>query len=117
MRPLEREGYKIDVATDYPSFQQQFSKNRYNLFVVDLILPQKPVGETLQDDEFISMPGLRIIEEIAKKNRPIIVLSVVSEAHIYDQLNKIGNVVRILNKGTVFPSDFKEIVDEVMKMF
>lgn len=113
MRPLEKKGFIVDFAEDYPSFVKKLDQN-YDLYVVDLILPQKEIGEKIKDGEFIELPGVKIIDEIDKLGKPIIVLTVVSDPALYEDLKKKNSVKKVLNKGNIFPTDFAEDVLEIL---
>jgi DNA-binding response OmpR family regulator len=113
-RPLEKIGHAVDYASDYPSYVRMKNQAEYDLYVVDLILPQKEEGQFLSEKEFIENTGLKVVTEIAKTDKPIMIVTVVENPEVHSQLRSIPNVKSILNKGELFPSDFKSEVLKVM---
>ena len=116
MRPLEKKGFVVDHVLDYPSFDKLPDIESYDLYVIDLILPQKDHGKTVSDEEFVSLPGMQIIDRISDLGKPIIVFTVVIQAKVHKELEKKKNVKKILIKGNIFPSDFMEDVYDCLGM-
>ncbi len=113
MLPLEKIGFCIDYVADYASMLKM-KLDSYDLFIVDLILPQKEVGEIVIDKEYIPMPGVKIVDELDKLRKPIIILTVVRDQEIFSHLKNKQNVRSIMTKGNIFPSDFKSEVLEIL---
>lgn len=112
-RPLEKNGFQITPVTDTESFFTLENKYNFDLYIVDLILPQKKNYDTLDPDEFENLPGIKIVHDLNSKGKKIIVLSVVSEKIMRTLKRKYVNVLKIIKKGNVFPSDFRELVLEL----
>lgn len=115
VRPLMKAGIIFENATDYPSFHEKFHSEKYDLFIVDLILPQQNIDKKTDQEELFGYTGLKIAAEIAQKNLPIVILSIVSDPEIRTNLNKLGSVIKIIDKGSVLPSDFKKIILDIFK--
>ena len=113
MDPLREEGFEVNTATDYPQFVERLKEGKYDLFVVDLILPQASVGEQVAYEDFIDLVGLKIIDSLNKSHpeAPVIVVTVVKDTEAVEQY---ANVKRVLHKGNLYPSDFQEVVHSII---
>ena len=118
MRPLELEGFKIDVAT---SVSECYIKGQawtvYDMIIVDLILPLSndeniPVEITKWIDENMEYPGIGMVKwfiEEKKVDCPLLILSVVNDVFERFQLPK-NKSIKILSKKGILPSKIKQEV-------
>jgi CheY-like chemotaxis protein len=113
MRPLEREGHRIDVAPDKLRALDLLSSSQYDLILLDIIIPDgaDPGGDDLEPYE-----GIRVLQLIRRElhlQTPVIIFSVVNETTVREATKRLG-VQKILSKGSLLPSDMKSAVHEVL---
>jgi CheY-like chemotaxis protein len=124
-RPLEREGFAIDVAVSaLEGYQKAKDWKKYDLLVVDLIMPLSDSDETWslpQDveswktEEYAGIGLLKWLKRDLNVQRPIMVLSVFK-----DPVTKYGledlNLEGALFKRGLLPSQVKEAVFEILDL-
>ena len=110
VRPLERSGYLIErIYSVKEALDNIDSTCTCDLILLDLIIPP---GET--DERFGHYPGmylLRTFREEYQLKQPIIALSVVADADIFQDIKTLG--AELENKP-ILPSKLKQLVDEVL---
>ncbi len=110
VRPLERSGYLIErFYTVREALDNIDALQACDLILLDLIIPP---GET--DEPVGHYPGmylLRTFREKYKFMQPVIVLSVVANAEVFQDLKVLG--AEIENKP-ILPSKLKRLVEEIL---
>ncbi|SDU65861.1 response regulator [Desulfobacula phenolica] len=112
VRPLLKKGFKVDHVTNLESYCEKQNLQKYDLFIVDLMIPQKKRNGDIT--EFDPYPGIQILKNLIDLNKPILVLSIVTDTEIMKTINKMDSSIKILRKGNVFPSDFKYEIYELL---
>jgi DNA-binding response OmpR family regulator len=115
VRPLEKSGFIIEYCTDYTSFLKKNTSD-IDLYIVDLLLPQKEEGAIVSEEEFIDITGMKVINEIIKTDKPIVVFTVVENTVILSELRSMKNIKAILSKGEIYPSDFKNDIMKILEI-
>jgi CheY-like chemotaxis protein len=113
VRPLEREGHRIDVAPDKLSALDMLRSRAYDLIILDIIIPD---GRENAGDELEPYEGIKVLQVIRRDlhlETPVIVFSVVNEAAAREATKRLG-VQKVLSKGSLLPSDMKNAVHEVL---
>ena len=112
VRPLERSGYVIErFYTVKEALENEEALRACDLILLDLIIPP---GDT--DDHFGHYPGmylLRTFREQYKLEQPVIVLSVVADAEVFQDLKTLN--AEIENKP-ILPSKLKRLVEEMLEI-
>jgi len=107
VRPLQNAGYQITTYSNVPEALKNMDIIRAaDLLLVDLIHP------TGVDNHQPHFPGLMFIEKIRKEYRlqkPIVALTVVTNAEALGQLEKLN--VRVENKP-ILPSRLKVVIEK-----
>lgn len=110
VRPLERGGYGIErFYTVKEALDNLDALRACDLILLDLIIPP---GET--DAHVGHYPGmylLRTFREQYQLEQPVIVLSVVADAEVFQDLKTLG--AEIENKP-ILPSKLKRLVEEIL---
>lgn len=111
MRPLLKEGCEIDTALDLEKAKQRLKEKKYNLIVLDIILPS---GKDLRSKEdFMDLErfyGLKLLESMPIEFPPILVLTVVTDEEIIEYIKSFPKVKKVVSKGMLKPSELKEKV-------
>ncbi len=110
VRPLERSGYQIErFYTVREALDNLDTLKACDLILLDLIIPlggaAEPVGH---------YPGMYLLRTFREKyalEQPVIVLSVVADAEVFQDLKSLG--AEIENKP-ILPSKLKRLVEEVL---
>ncbi len=109
VRPLERGGYHIDrFYTVKEALDNIETLQVCDLILLDLIIPPG------SDERFGHYPGmylLRTFREEYQLKQPVIVLSVVADAEVFQDLKTLN--AEIENKP-ILPSKLKRLVEEVL---
>ena len=110
VRPLERSGYLIErFYTVKEALDNLDALKACDLILLDLIIPP---GETdAQVGHYPGMYLLRTFREQYQLEQPVIVLSVVADAEVFQDLKTLG--AEIENKP-ILPSKLKRLVEEVL---
>ena len=110
VRPLERSGFVIErFYTVKEALDNVEALQACDLIPLDLIIPP---GDT--DERFGHYPGmylLRTFREQYQLEQPVIVLSVVADADVFQDLKTLN--AEIENKP-ILPSKLKRLVEEVL---
>ena len=110
VRPLERSGFVIErFYTVKEALDNVEALQACDLILLDLIIPP---GDT--DERFGHYPGmylLRTFREQYQLEQPVIVLSVVADADVFQDLKTLN--AEIENKP-ILPSKLKRLVEEVL---
>jgi|LakMenEpi03Aug12_release.lakeMendotaPanAssembly.Ray.scaffolds.fasta_scaffold129395_5 CheY-like chemotaxis protein len=101
--PLEKKGWSISYAASYQDALKLLEQN-YDVFLVDLIIPQIGSNVEVDDDQSNDTRylGLKLIEKIRKcfgTNFPVIAFSVVHDPSVNKALDELGVNFRF-TKGT-----------------
>lgn len=110
VRPLERNGYQIErFHTVKEALDNLDVLRACDLILLDLIIP---IGEAnVEVGYYPGMYLLRTFREIYHLEQPVIVLSVVANAEVFQDLKTLG--AEIENKP-ILPSKLKRLVEEVL---
>jgi CheY-like chemotaxis protein len=112
VRPLERGGYAIErFYTVKEALDNIETLRACDLILLDLIIPP---GET--DERFGHYPGMYLLRTFRQKyqfDQPVIVLSVVADAEVFQDLKELD--AEIENKP-ILPSKLKRLVEEVLEI-
>ena len=110
VRPLERGGYQIErFYTVKEALDNLDALKSCDLILLDLIIPP---GETdAQVGHYPGMYLLRTFRDQYQLKQPVIVLSVVADAEVFQDLKTLG--AEIENKP-ILPSKLKRLVEDVL---
>ena len=122
LNPLEEQGARIFNAKNYKQAIESLNSGvKFDLFVVDLIIPNGNADELCEEredklDKTNDILGVNVC--ILCKNKypdvPIVVITVVSDNVTIKKLMEIG-VNRIFQKGSLFPSELKDELIDLIK--
>lgn len=123
VRPLEKSGFQIDVATSASGGYHKLSNRQaYDLIVVDLILPlsddaSSPPPEVAAwlNEQYSGIGLLRWLMQDPKIECPVLVLSVVQDPISIYSLEGLGLAGSLLKRG-LLPSRVKEEVFRLLGM-
>jgi len=110
VRPLEKDGCKIDIAEDMMQVLSLMEVlGEYDLLLLDILIPdgsRKPTNLN-------SYVGVDLLYKIRAlyPDLPVIVLTVVTDPKIQEKIY-LGDVRRILPKGSCLPSKLRQAVYE-----
>lgn len=116
MRPLSKKNFCINHAHSLEKFSLIQDINTYDLFVVDIMIPQFENNNRIQLEDFEPYPGLKVIEQLVKYDKPIVVLSVVTDPAVTKIIESYKSNIKFLTKGNIFPSDFKYEIFEMLNI-
>jgi CheY-like chemotaxis protein len=95
-QPLVEAGYVVDVVETATEAFDTLNGDRYDLYIVDLLLPQEDAFQ-----EYVEFPGVEILKRMIDKYniRPenVMVFTVVNDEEVHDDIQKLG-VRRIVVK-------------------
>ncbi|MEW6402141.1 MAG: response regulator [Chloroflexota bacterium] len=110
VRPLERAGHKIvSYTTVNEALKHMSDLESADLLLVDMIHPPG------KNNDLSHYPGLDLVQKVRNEFKwdiPIIVLTVVTNAEVKKQLDKL-NIAAVINKP-VRPSILKEEVEKAL---
>ena len=110
VRPLERSGYGIQrFYTVKEALDNLDALKACDLILLDLIIPPGDMDEPV--GHYPGMYLLRTFREKYQFEQPVIVLSVVANAEVFQDLKTLG--AEIENKP-ILPSKLKRLVEEVL---
>lgn len=116
-RPLVREGYSVDIASDATEAVQLLKEKRYDALVFDLIIP---CGENFESDEYYV--GLDLLKKLINEKingivkydpSQIMVFTVVNAPDAHKKIKDLG-VETISVKSRTELTDLKEQVDALL---
>lgn len=112
VRPLEKDGHKIIIATDEKEALELIEKSNFDLILVDILIP---TGRKYDkgNEHFV---GMRLLNKLLVEmniQTPIIVLSVVSDKEMIENMTLIG-VNKVLSKGVLLPSKLRQEIYEIL---
>jgi DNA-binding response OmpR family regulator len=114
---IENHNFNFTVIKDYASYLDLENKYKYDLHIVDLIIPQEKYHKIVSNEDYIDYPGIKIVEDLSHNEHvnTILVYSVVSQLEIVERLQRLPKVTDVVQKPTaMFPSDFTELVLELI---
>ena len=111
VRPLERDGHEIIVATDEIEALEKIKENKFDLILFDIIIPTG-VKEDPGDVPFVGMELLKKLKDM-NITTPIIVLSVMRNKKMINKMYEMG-VKKVLPKGAYLPSKLKKEIYDVL---
>lgn len=115
VRPLIRDGCQVDTALDVEKAKKLLKERKYDLVILDIILPS---GKELQSEDDVKnidrFYGLRFLESLPIEFPPILVLSVINEKEEIEKIRKFPQVKDVLAKGMIKPSELKEKVMSII---
>lgn len=118
MSPLIRAGYKVDTVRDYEEAIKILSENKYDLIILDIIIPSGKVISSEEDLKAIEKDkyyGIKFLETDLGEIPPILVLTVINNPKVLHQIEQSPKVKRVLVKGMIKPSDLKVEVIKILK--
>jgi len=123
VRPLEKEGFTIDVATSaLDGFEKALKWRHYDLIIVDLILPLSNTVEDLPDkvrswaeQEYVGIGLVKWLRADLKAGCPVLLLSVVREPMSRLGLQDLGLAGHLVKRG-LLPSQVRDEVFRVLKI-
>jgi CheY-like chemotaxis protein len=111
-QPMIEAGYVVDVAETASEAFEFLESLDYNIYIVDLILPQEGAFE-----EQIDFPGVEIIKKMTEKYKinpeNIIVFTVVDDKEVYNRIRTCG-VDKIFMKRFQSIEFLKNEVDKIL---
>jgi CheY-like chemotaxis protein len=111
-QPMIETGYVVDVAETASEAFEFLESLDYNIYIVDLILPQEGAFEGQ-----IDFPGVEIIKKMTEQYKinpeNIIVFTVVDDKEVYDRIRKFG-VDKIFLKRFQSIEFLKNEVDKIL---
>lgn len=114
MEPIIYEGHKVVRALDRKRAKELLEKEKFDLIVLDIILPSGEKIKSITDlDHIEKYVGLNFLKSLPSDSPPILVLSVVNNEEIISQIENFPQVRKYLQKGFVEPDQLK---DEIMKI-
>ncbi len=122
VRPLEKNGFQVDAATSaIEGYHKASSWQRYDLIVVDLILPLSDDEQDLPEkvsawryEEYVGVGLLKWLLTDLKVTCPVMLLSVVRHPMHTFQLGQMG-LASYLPKRGLLPSQVKAEVFRLLE--
>jgi CheY-like chemotaxis protein len=120
---LEKVGYTIDAAQSALEGYRKLSRWRdYDLIVIDLILPLTINDESIPDsivswkrEKYAGVPLAKWLKGQIKDEKPLIILSVISENGTTDTPESLGLTGYIsISKRGLLPSELKEKILNIL---
>ena len=98
-----KDSFDIVRAEDYNDALEKLEENRFDLFIVDIIIPGGGIATTLEEllnkqkEKFF---GLKFITHLRKNgfSQPIVALTVVREQNFIDSIARIDKSIQIIWK-------------------
>ena len=114
IRPLKIRHHEIDTAIDMSTAIKMIDKNKYDLILLDIIIPD---GKTAKIEDIDPYEGLNVLQHIHQHHNktPVIILSVVNDNNVIRKIKKMG-YNNILSKGTLLPSRLLNTVNNVLRI-
>jgi CheY-like chemotaxis protein len=95
-QPLVETGHVVDVAETATEAFDVLNSMKYDLYIVDLLLPQEDVFE-----EYIELPGIEILKKMISHYKidakRIAVFTVVNDEEVHKEIRGLG-IARIIVK-------------------
>lgn len=117
---IAKNEFNITRACDYFEAIGLLKNNKFDLFVIDIVIPQGEKSLTIEEltrkiDE--NFWGLRLIERIRSMSitEPIITLTVVKKFDIINKIIEIGKPIKVLWKYDN-ATDAEKIYDTIISM-
>lgn len=113
IKPMQNAGNSFDFAIDEKEALDKLEKIKYDLIILDIIIPEDVNSEILEPSLFI---GLRLAKKIVIEMQiatPILICSVVNDQKIKDELMALG-IKKIFNKGRILPSQLKMELESML---
>ena len=112
-QPLVEAGYVVDVAETAAEAFNTMDSMEYDLYIVDLLLPQEDAFE-----EYIEFPGLEILRKMINEYqidpRKVMVFTVVNDEDVHKDIHELG-IERIVVKRLQHIDFLKEEVDKILQ--
>jgi DNA-binding response OmpR family regulator len=100
---LKQDGYDVDTAANGAWGLKEAFKNKYDLFIIDMIMPMVTGDEIVQ----------KLKDNEATKNIPIIVLSASVENNVAEKVRQMG-ISAFFLKTQIIPSELSKKVTELI---
>lgn len=113
VRPLIKDNHIIEIANDKKEALFKLNKFKYDLILLDIIIPEGVDGLPERIDPYEGLNLLIKIKELFDDTLPILVLSVVNDKEIINKIREIG-VSMMLKKGTLLPSILKKHIYDIL---
>lgn len=110
--------YGIERAIDFENAKELISNNKFDLIVVDIILPSGLPQEAIDNFKNITdiYYGIEFIQHVRSISKavPIIVVSVVTEKEKIMRIKNIDDSIQFISKYDSTSDDVKELVDKIL---
>jgi CheY-like chemotaxis protein len=111
--PLLAEGYIFDYAINEMEAMQFLRRTKYDLIILDIIIPEGVYKDHEEPELFVGLRLLRAILNELKLETPILILSVVNDPKVEKELSDL-KIENILSKGQVLPSQLRIMVKNII---
>lgn len=121
LRPLELEGFTVDVATSaLEGYLKASQWEEYDLIVIDLILPTSDDNQEIpeivkkwEDEEYSGLGLAKWLKNDLKANCPLLMMSVVGASLKRNLLE--NDLKNVLSKKNLLPSEVKTTIYKILK--
>ena len=98
---LAKAGFRVETCFDGASALAAFSATRFDLVVLDLVMP--------------TMPGFAVLEEIRKRDAkvPVVVLSMLHQEEDVEKVTKLGASKYLAKSSPSFMDELVKYAEEV----
>lgn len=111
-QPMVEAGYIVDVAETAAEAFDTLDSMQYDLYIVDLLLPQENAFE-----EFIEFPGVEILKKMINETKVdpdrVMVFTVVNDEDVHNEIKELG--IHIEAKRLQHIDFLKEEVDKLLQ--
>lgn len=115
VRPFVKEGFQIDTSLDIEKGKQKLLNHKYDLIILDIILPSGKELQSWQDIKNIEkFYGLEFLKDLPADCPPILVFTVVNDEKTIEHIRNFPQVKDVLSKGITKPSQLKEKVMNIL---
>jgi two-component system, OmpR family, response regulator len=111
---LRKANYLFDFAKDRKEAIASLGRSKYDLIILDIILPEGEYVEDREPEANVGMSLLKYIVSDLKLETAIIIISVINDPKVKSEAEDLG-VMLYLNKGSIKPSELKILVDEIFR--
>ena len=111
--PMVEAGYVVDVAETAAEAFETLNSMEYDLYIVDLLLPQENAFEG-----YIELPGVEILKKMINEckidSEKVIVFTVVNDEDVHTDIRNLG-IKRIVVKRFQHIDFLKKEVDKLLQ--
>lgn len=117
--PVWQAGYFVDIAEDKVTALDKISNEKYDAYIIDLIIGEGKLSDTQEKESKGELHGLDLIKEIFNEDSQIhidpskcAIFSVVGSRDIHDQIRRYG-ISNIIVKKEMGRTRLKEIIESI----